>query len=239
MTNFSCNYKAPYDKAKIRFLQPIDLTRLIILIIEHRMPRPRVNKKEKISFSSSAINNGSFNDEVNCLKTFIGSKIVRSKKGDGNSLIDENFLLGSSLNNASYETNNTRVVINPAVLRYLEHNRHCNKNKLTVDQDDDHNINSDIFVPFLLSSNLSDDDPSHMKNVHRKSRTMDAFKCTSPTQNELFWNFSLCSTDFLPSAQLAEWILMNPDRARFQSFIPVHFDQNIDTESDVDVDRGE
>lgn len=90
----------------------------------------------------------------------------------------------SNLNNlittsSSNEINGNRVVINPAVLRYLEQNRNYSNRNLSI------NINDGKDAMNLFDENFFQFDD----------------------HDELLWNFYTYSTEFLTTARLAEWIL--------------------------------
>lgn len=135
------------------------------------MPRPKGSKKEKNQSSSSSTPSIQVysNEDLHWIRTW--------KKGD-----DEENILPI---NSSIDINGGRVVVNPAVLRYLEHNRSVTRNLSMDNQDgrEENSIESDRFI-------------------HERVSDMNDF-----IGNDRCWDLSTYSTEFLTSAQLAEWIL--------------------------------
>ena len=211
------------------------------------MPRPKGSKKEKtrsrklslLSASSSptAISSPSSStltsahlpcpnelllDEMNWLKVpFQGSptsKINRSKKTEAN----EEAL---SPTTASNEFSARRVVVNPAVLRYLEQNRQMTTNE-SIDMKTRREAEDDLFHE-LTAMDAQEESQHELSTVSKTfpipvpisaSEWIDSDR--SLFQDDLFRDFSTCSTDFLPSARLAEWILSHPQSiwSKFLSF---------------------
>jgi hypothetical protein len=151
------------------------------------MPRPKGSKKDKIqsnkllssSQTSILLSNDFLNDDINWLKTStIFNKSGRPKKSEDNL---------NSPTSSSSEISGGRVVINPAVLRYLEQNRLTNK----IHHDTESFFNENL---------LKKDENISLQN--ERSISINEF-----IQDELFWNFCTYSTDFLTTARLAQWIL--------------------------------
>lgn len=142
------------------------------------MPRPKGSKKEKNQSSSSPVPSIQFysNEDLHWIRTW--------KKCD----YDESILPTSS----SSEINGGRVVVNPAVLRYLEQNRSLT----TINR----NLSMDI--------NEGREENPHLFAHERISDTNDFI------ENDRFWDLSAYSTEFLTSARLAEWILAHPMPAK-------------------------
>ena len=147
------------------------------------MPRPKGSKKEKnqSSSSSSPVPSIQFysNEDLNWIRTW--------KRCD----YEESILPISS----SSEINGGRVVVNPAVLRYLEQNR----SPTTIHR----NLSMDI-----NEGREENSTESHLLTHERVSDTNDFIG------NDRFWDFSAYSTEFLTSARLAEWILAYPLRVK-------------------------
>lgn len=76
------------------------------------------------------------------------------------------------------EFNENRVVINPAVLRYLEQNRNYSDKK------------------FLININEKKDENIFERNIE-----------TNHHHHQFLWDFYTYSTEFITTARLAEWIL--------------------------------
>jgi hypothetical protein len=129
------------------------------------MPRPKGSKKEKNQQSSSI--QLTANEDLNWIQTSIG----RSKKNE----YDEEII-------PTNEISVGRVVVNPAVLRYLEQNR----NKCALMDINESSQESIVF--------------SHEQCVE----FIDDDLCA-------------CSTEFLTSIRLAEWILTHQQSAKFQT----------------------
>ena len=150
------------------------------------MPRPKGSKKDKTQLNklSPSTSNDSAMDECHWMKTV--NKLSRTKKSDDEHRSPSPDISSSELR--THEYHNTRVVVNPAVLRYLEQSRLNEKNSISMDED---------LFSHLPSMDIHDEN----KDLSRSSPlTME---------DELFWDFSSISTDFLPTARLANWILTN------------------------------
>ncbi|CAF1410819.1 unnamed protein product [Rotaria magnacalcarata] len=227
------------------------------------MPRPKGSKKDKtkpnktiqksLSRSSLSSSSSSFlpsqtalpllninysndftNDDLNWINTPIVNKGGRPKKKDDfNNSIDDNIILTNSPISSPSEINGGRVVVNPAVLRYLEHNRNINYSSII---NKTHNRSDDYFNKDT-SINMNDERDDHLfddlfKNFDEQDKSIiKSHTCFDPLlsstiisqqqnissnefneldkfmQDDLFWNFSTYSTDFLTSARLAQWIL--------------------------------
>ena len=128
----------------------------------------------------------------------------------------------SVINSASSEFSAPRVVVNPAVLRYLEQNRPLT----TSDSIERREAEDDLFSELMamnshddshqtsdeLSSSTTGQEPIMTTDTTTASKTwpISASEWTESERffhDDLFRDFSTCSTDFLPSARLAEWIL--------------------------------
>jgi hypothetical protein len=131
------------------------------------MPRPKGSKKEKIQLSSP-IQLGT-NEDLNC--------IGRSKKIE----YDEEII---SIN----EISGGRVVVNPAVLRYLEQNRGL--------------VITNQCIPMDINEGK---DENSQEIIHEQCMEINEFIEDA------------CSTEFLTSVRLAEWILTHQQSAKFQT----------------------
>jgi hypothetical protein len=131
------------------------------------MPRPKGSKKEKTQLSSS-IQLGT-NEDLNC--------IGRSKKIE----YDEEII---SIN----EISGGRVVVNPAVLRYLEQNRGL--------------VITNQCIPMDINEGK---DENSQEIIHEQCMEINEFIEDA------------CSTEFLTSVRLAEWILTHQQSAKFQT----------------------
>ncbi|CAF3239364.1 unnamed protein product [Rotaria socialis] len=174
------------------------------------------------------------NDDLNWIYTPIVNKGGRPKKKDDfNNNIDDNIILTNSPISSPSEINGGRVVVNPAVLRYLEQNRNTNyssiinkthnRSDVLFNKDASINMNDErddhLFDDFF--KNFDEQDESIVKSdtcfdpllsstiiSHRQNISNNEFKELDKfMQDDLFWNFCTYSTDFLTSARLAQWIL--------------------------------
>ncbi|CAF2951371.1 unnamed protein product [Rotaria sp. Silwood2] len=116
--------------------------------------------------------NDIINDDINWIKTSINSIIINKggrprKKDDFINNIDDNIITTNSPISSSSEINGGRVVINPAVLRYLEQNRNINYssiiNKTQHRTDEYFNKNTLININDEKDDHLFDD---LLKNFH-------------------------------------------------------------------------
>ncbi|UJR10234.1 hypothetical protein I4U23_014447 [Adineta vaga] len=155
------------------------------------------------SVLTSTLNNS--NDEYNWISTSM-SRSGRPKKNDFNTENDDNLIPTSS---SSVINGNHRVVINPAVLRYLEQNRNidysCHTSKTNEFDDKNQSIeerDDSIFDDLLTSVTIELVSPNE-----QQSTTNELIELDNLIQDDLFWDFCTYSTDFLPCARLAEWIL--------------------------------
>lgn len=131
------------------------------------MPRPKGSKKEKTQLSSS-IQLGT-NEDLNC--------IGRSKKIE----YDEEII-------STNEISGGRVVVNPAVLRYLEQNRGL--------------VITNQCIPMDINEGK---DENSQEIIHEQCMEINEFIEDA------------CSTEFLTSVRLAEWILTHQQSAKFQT----------------------
>ena len=166
---------------------------LKIRLLKHRetktncMPRPKgSSKKEKNQSSSSSpllsVQTYS-NDDLNWIS--MESKNNRSKKCE----YEERIIpIGSSS-----DINGGRVVVNPAVLRYLEQNRNLSTSHRNLPMSEGKEEN-------FAESNLF---------TCERANELREFN-----QNDRCWDISVYSTEFLTSARLAEWILMHSQSAK-------------------------
>lgn len=215
------------------------------------MPRPKGSKKDKnksiktinkslsrssilsspisIPLSNIICSNDLVNDHINCMKTT--NKVGRPKKKDDFvNTIDDSMITTNTLTNSSSEIHGGRVVVNPAVLRYLEQNRNfnyssiINKNHDRIDEfytrDTLISINNDEKYDPLLGDLFQNFDEQHsiIKNnslndfrIQSNQQTMiptnNFIEIDKFTEDDLFWDIHTYSTDFLTSARLAQWIL--------------------------------
>jgi hypothetical protein len=180
------------------------------------MPRPKGSKKDKtqsnkllLTSSSSQsfifLSNDFLNDDINWLKTSsIINKGGRPKKPE---FINGNDDSINSPTSSSSEISGGRVVINPAVLRYLEQNRLTNK--MNHETEEFFNENTPTKDENFLQ-NLPIQDERHI--LINEFIEIDKF-----IQDDLFWDFCRYSTDFLTSARLAEWILTHQQSSKFET----------------------
>jgi len=131
------------------------------------MPRPKGSKKEKTQLSSP-IQLGT-NEDLNC--------IGRSKKIE----YDEEII-------STNEISGGRVVVNPAVLRYLEQNRGL--------------VITNQCIPMDINEGK---DENSQEIIHEQCMEINEFIEDA------------CSTEFLTSVRLAEWILTHQQSAKFQT----------------------
>ncbi|CAF0821563.1 unnamed protein product [Rotaria sp. Silwood1] len=188
--------------------------------------------------------NDFINDDINWMKTSINNTIINKvgrpkKKDDFTNNIDDNIITTtatSSPTSSSSEIHGGRVVINPAVLRYLEQNRNINYssiinktrqatdeyfNKNTLinvnDEKDDHLLD-DLFKNFDVqesivnhnNNNNTFNQPLLTPTIHSNQQFIsihEFIELDKLIQDDLFWDFCTYSTDFLTSARLAQWIL--------------------------------
>jgi hypothetical protein len=245
------------------------------------MPRPKGSKKDKnqsnkvlLTSSLSHTSTSSplppsqpsvllpnlicFNDDMRWIETPVNSPIVnkggRPKKAIDDSLVMTNSPISSSSELRTNELNGSRVVVNPAVLRYLEQNRNTNyssvltkdsitnKNEIDefldgnipmdINEGKDNNNNSfddllksfaeqdsilkkDILIDSTTEKPLSTPSTAVFSNQRRVSAN-EFIELDKLIQDDLFWDFCTCSTDFITSARLAEWILTHQQSAKLE-----------------------
>jgi len=215
------------------------------------MPRPKGSKKDKNSSnklilpssssrtsissslpcSQSTINysNEFINDDI---KTLI-NKGGRPKKAEFINGNDDNIITTNSPTSSSSEG---RVVVNPAVLRYLEQNRTTNKTNELFDKNismdinegkDENNLFDDLLKSFAVEESIIKTDPFVLKSSsilsnERRISIDELIELDKLIQDDLFWDFCTCSTDFLTSARLAEWILNHQQSAKFETSLTVN-----------------
>ncbi len=178
------------------------------------MPRPKGSKKDK-NQSSSPLPLLYSNDDINWLETSINNPLVnkggRPKKTE---FINANLIPI----NSSSEINGRRVVINPAVLRYLEQNRNLsitNKNdeffdkNISMEGKDDHAFD-DLLKSFAVQE-------STILSNERMISINEFIEFDKLIEDDLLWDFCTCSTEFLTTARLAEWILTHQQSAKLET----------------------
>ena len=145
------------------------------------MPRRKGSKKKDrtttTTTSSSRTSICSFllssNDDINWFsRTSIDNKISRTKKIEFNQSNDETIISSNDLSTG-------RVVVNPAVLKYLEQNRSINQ-----------------LEPHY----------HHQQQQQQHQQTCNEYE--QLISDNILWDFRTYSTEFLTSIQLAQWILM-------------------------------
>jgi hypothetical protein len=184
------------------------------------------------------------------------SQSTRQKKFDLIRMSDEPSTMCTSPKRSSSdiranELNTTRVVVNPAVLRYLEQSRHMTTNEsidertLFVfdnnnnnnnnhnhddddddedeeeDEDDDDNDDDDLLHGHPEHESMVDSSINDTSTIYRASSS-ESIEFDKLVRNDPLENVSTYPTDFLASARLAEWILTHQQSARFESNNVVH-----------------
>jgi hypothetical protein len=135
------------------------------------MPRPKGSKKVSSPLSSILLSNMNYSNDL------IVNKVSRSKK-----IEDDNIIPTSSLSEIS---GGSRVVVNPAVLRYLEQNR--NYSSIIINKTEE-----------FISMDINERKDDLFNEQYISINEFDKF-----IQDDIF------STEFLTTARLAEWILTN------------------------------
>jgi hypothetical protein len=135
------------------------------------MPRPKGSKKVSSPLSSILLSNMNYSNDL------IVNKVSRSKK-----IEDDNIIPTSSLSEIS---GGNRVVVNPAVLRYLEQNR--NYSSIIINKTEE-----------FISMDINERKDDLFNEQYISINEFDKF-----IQDDIF------STEFLTTARLAEWILTN------------------------------
>jgi len=135
------------------------------------MPRPKGSKKVSSPLSSILLSNMNYSNDL------IVNKIGRPKK-----IEDDNIIPTSSLSEIS---GGSRVVVNPAVLRYLEQNR--NYSSIIINKTEE-----------FISMDINERKDDLFNEQYISINEFDKF-----IQDDIF------STEFLTTARLAEWILTN------------------------------
>lgn len=149
------------------------------------------------------------------MKSPIINKNIRAKKLESANAIDDNIITTENTMYSSSDIHGSRVVINPAVLRYLEQNRSINYSTLT---NKTHQKNHEYFSNDALININDEKDEYLLDDIFNNCDTQPSFLKTNFSNSELFelhhlrhndilLDFSTYSTDFLASAQLAHWIL--------------------------------
>ncbi|CAF0962469.1 unnamed protein product [Adineta steineri] len=171
------------------------------------------------------------NNDINWIQTSF-NKSNRPKKLEFNNT-DDDIIPTSS----SSEISGGRVIVNPAILRYLEQNRNINYSSNTYKTNEFFDKNSSININEDKDDNLFDDllksftveiDPLVLKsplihsNDERQITVNELIELDKLIQDDLFWDFCTCSTDFLTSARLAEWILTHQQSARLETNLTVN-----------------
>lgn len=217
------------------------------------MPRPKGSKKDKNklilkSLSRSSIqspllssqtslpllninnSNDAINNDINYIQSPIINTVVnknsRLKKNEFVNGNDDHIITTDNSIYSSSEIHGGRVVINPAVLRYLEQNRNINYSTLlnkTHHRSDEYfnkntliNINDEkddyLFDDIFNNSNLQESFlkyPSLIDFILSSTdlSNTELFELDKLRENDLFLDLTTYSTDFLASAELAQWIL--------------------------------
>jgi len=188
------------------------------------MPRPKGSKKDKnqsISSSSplSSLQTSILLSNIDCsneIKTSMNSSIInkggRPKKIEFINTNDDSIITINSPTSSSSEISGGRVVVNPAVLRYLEQNRNYSlitnqteeffdKNTpMEIIEENDENSFDDLLKSLAVQESI-------ILSNERCISINELIEFDELIQDNLFWDFSTYSTEFLTSTQLAEWIL--------------------------------
>ena len=238
------------------------------------MPRPKANNKTKTkpikiklkslsrsstlpSLHSSQISvplsnaNHSYNfvnNNINWLKTSIHNstinKIGRRKKTEVYNEIADSIVASDVPTSFSSDVNGGRVVINPAVLRYLEQNRSisyssvitkCNyetneyfdkARMININELKDENTFNEFCKNFNVHELMMKTDSFSSSTIFSPLSTLSNEQCIpihefieidKVIEDELFRDFCTCSTDFLTSARLAQWILAHKKSSKFET----------------------
>ncbi|CAF1513715.1 unnamed protein product [Adineta ricciae] len=189
------------------------------------MPRPKGSKNHASriqlpssppipSVQSSTIFN--LHDEFNWMKTMMNNKGSRPKNNEFSLEGDNNLIPTSSPSDIN---GNHRVVVNPAVLRYLAQNRNtnysCQTSKTNGFLEKNLPMNPQEDKDDSLFDNLLKDFSTETDSLARASNELtelDRFP-----HDDLCWDVSACSTDYLTSVRLAEWILTHQETAKFET----------------------
>ncbi|CAF0811235.1 unnamed protein product [Adineta ricciae] len=189
------------------------------------MPRPKGSKNHasRIQLASlpsippvqsSAICN--LNDDFSWMKTMMNNKGSRPKNTEVSLEEDNNWIPTSSPSDIN---GNHRVVVNPAVLRYLEQNRNTNyscqtsktngflEKNLPINPQEDKD--DSLFDNLLKDFSIETDSLARAPN---EPTELDRF-----SHDDLCWDVSACSTDYLTSVRLAEWILTHQEIAKLET----------------------
>ena len=139
----------------------------------------------------------------------------RPKKADAINANEESTIVRQSPTNGSSDTHDndgstSRVVVNPAVLRYLEQNRHASGSSISSSSDSLVNAGNQESFDHLLKS-IAEEESMINQNTEVEAQgfvsTSDVTQLDTPIPDDLVWDLCSCSTDFLASARLAQWIL--------------------------------
>jgi len=151
------------------------------------MPRPKGSKKVSSPLSSILLSTMNYSNDL------IVNKGGRPKKSELINTNDDNILTTNSPTSSLSEiSGGGRVVVNPAVLRYLEQNR--SYSSIIINKTEE-------FIP--MDINERKDDAFHEQYISiNELIEFDKF-----IQNDIFGDFCACSTEFLTTARLAKWIL--------------------------------
>ena len=159
-------------------------------------------------------------DESHWMKTSVHPSSTinrggRPKKADLSTANDESTIVSQSSNSCSSDTHDndcsaSRVVVNPAVLRYLEQNRHANGSSISTPSDSLVNAENQESFDHLLKS-IAEEESMINRGTELEAQafvsTSDVTELDRLIPDDLVWDFCNCSTDFLASARLAQWIL--------------------------------
>jgi hypothetical protein len=206
------------------------------------MPRPKGSKKDKKLILTSSSSRTSISSSlpssqstINYSNEFINDDMKTSINKGGRPKKTE-FINGNDDNITNSPTNSSsegRVVVNPAVLRYLEQNRTPNKTNelfdknISMDIKDENNLFDDLLKSFAVEESIIKTDPLVLKSssilsTERRISIDELIELDKLIQDDLFWDFCTCSTDFLTSARLAEWILTHQQSAKFETSLTVN-----------------
>jgi hypothetical protein len=188
------------------------------------MPRPKGSKKDKNQSTSSSSPLSSLQTSIllsnidcsNEIKTSMNNSIIhkvgRPKKIEFLNTNDDSIITINSPTSSSSEISGGRVVVNPAVLRYLEQNRNYSlitnqteeffdkSTPMEIIEENDENSFDDLLKSLAVQESI-------ILSNEQCISINELIEFDELIQDNLFWDFSTYSTEFLTSTQLAEWIL--------------------------------
>lgn len=188
------------------------------------MPRPKGSKKDKNQSNKLILPSSSLpssQSTINYSNDFINDEIKKCGRPKKIELFDDST---NSPTSSSSEISGGRVVVNPAVLHYLEQNRTHKTNEIfdkniPMDINEGKDLFDDLLKSFAVEDSIIKTDPLVLKttSTERRISINELIEFDRLIQDDLFWDFCTCSTDFLTSARLAEWILTHQQSAKFET----------------------